>query len=374
MKHACICTVILSVHGRSKFLGSGGSRTLVDMLTRRLPRPGGLTGCRCIHMRPVKAAGAKSRGKREAVAGKSKSEGRQTSAQERRPQTAKGKRSEPSPTTLHVPIHHGAKSAGRGTRQILQYDLTTQKSNVLQARTHIVPALEQFFDDSDIMSAAFDTEADVYPTIIPQSPLVQHYHDLRGVRTEYNDIYYQLNLASASQQLYACDYFRCYFYPPWHFRALGRKTRPATGFTFADGGYEFNGVPLSEGPERPTLFYRSRNPFKSGWYRSQIKKQARRVFLAQFQKHGGPDGLYWFWMRKACDNDDVLSLHMEDVLIRAAHNAQTNAFKWVDKANKLIDIGRVDALFRSHSIKPFRWQSQRDWVDNGGDSCKLFRM
>jgi hypothetical protein len=232
-----------------------------------------------------------------------------------------------------------------------------------------VPVLERFFDDSEILLASNDTESDLYPVITPSSPLASNAQDVRGIKTEYVNSYFQAGLHRFTPPLYDCEYFRSYYYPPWHFLAHGRKSRPAVGFTFADGGSENNGAIVPTGVEKPTTLWRSRNPFKSGWWRSNMKKMGKRTFYKAFNTFGEPDGVYWFWYKRACEDEGVLNREMENCIVKAINMAEKDRFEWIENANRCINMKRVNSRFQARNMKPFSWQNRLLW-SFGGKSCE----
>ncbi|AMD22814.1 HHR045Cp [Eremothecium sinecaudum] len=57
---------------------------------------------------------------------------------------------------------------------------------------------------------------------------------LRGVLSPIRTYQYSSNLRSTESCLYSCPFFDLNYYPPEHFLALARKSRPALQVTFAD--------------------------------------------------------------------------------------------------------------------------------------------
>lgn len=225
--------------------------------------------------------------------------------------------------------------------------------------------LDQLFDDTDyamvdkqILNLGLKLEKQVLPT----SPGAHSTRDLRGVlcqALEYGFKYKFLNISP----VHNCRFFTAYYFPPWHFLAHFRKTRPSfVGLT--SGTQQFNGN--AEMKASRLLTRRSKNPSDYAFLRGEIRRQTRLALWTSLRlQPQSVDGVYLFFSRMYPYPNNVvgqrevrdlpglngepgkvhtvplteLDVEMDQAVASAAKLARgpEKKLKWVDSFNRKVD-------------------------------------
>lgn len=146
-----------------------------------------------------------------------------------------------------------------------------------------------------------------------------------------------------------CDgtYFRGYYFPPWHFISLARKTAPAMIMTYGPGA-EYNGAP-EYARQAATIVQKqmlTKNPFSYAFGRKQTMQALRRALWTAITTNPAysVDGTYFFAAKSLPTDAKALQAEM-DGYVRACYKMAMNnrGLDWVDKFNKRINWRAVRA-------------------------------
>ena len=141
--------------------------------------------------------------------------------------------------------------------------------------------------------------------------------------------------------------FRGYYFPPWHFVSLGRKTSPALIMTYGPGE-EYNGAPeytrqAAMISQRQML---TKNPFSYAFGRKQTMQALRQALWQAITRDPGRavDGTYFFVAKRMPTDTAALDKEMAGY-VRTCYNFATSkrGLDWVDQFNERINWRGVQA-------------------------------
>jgi hypothetical protein len=141
--------------------------------------------------------------------------------------------------------------------------------------------------------------------------------------------------------------FRGYYFPPWHFVSLARKTSPALIMTYGPGK-EYNGAPeytrqAAMIAQRQML---TKNPFSYAFSRKQTMQALRQALWKAITRDPGHavDGTYFFVAKRLPTDSQALEQEMVKY-VRTCYNLATSkrGLDWVDKFNERVNWRGVSA-------------------------------
>lgn len=208
------------------------------------------------------------------------------------------------------------------------------------------------------------------PYVLPSPviPVASHPEEVHGVPSFLVQHAYTLRFLQNTPVAYSCSYFTAYYLPPWHFLALGRKSRPALLSTFSQGA-EYNGNPefaklLSSSGGNSNTHRRSRNPMSYAFSRKGITQRTRNALWTAFTSiPDSVDGLYLFRSHNYPNDLEDLQLHINELVKRASTIGRGDS-SWAEDFNKKIKWSSMDHMCKKRLIPPLvRFQAGRglDW-------------
>lgn len=193
----------------------------------------------------------------------------------------------------------------------------------------------------------------------PQVPVASLSEEIHGVPSFMVQHAYTFRFIYSTPIAYECKYFTAYYLPPWHFLALGRKSRPALISTYSDGK-EYNGNPeFANLPNSIStsnndgLQQRSKNPMSYAFARKEITKKTRNALFKAFHENpNSVDGVYLI-RSHSYPNDLVdLQIHVDELVQKSANMAKNSDMSWVDTLNKKIKWTSFEYMCKRRLMPP----------------------
>lgn len=236
--------------------------------------------------------------------------------------------------------------------------------------------LDQLFQDS---SKNLSLEADLYTAgiklkdwVTPETPIATTYAEVRGVLSALIKYCFSLQFLRMAP-IHTCEFFKGYYFPPWHIIAIGRKSRPSFVSIFGKGE-EFNGN--KEMAASQLLIRRSRNPIAYAVGRNFITKYSRGAFYDTFMENpNSVDGVYLIRSMKypypnpivgksEFSDRQLTALEREmEVYVKKAAVMASKPMPWVEKVTQRVNWPFLQHLIKKQVPKPNadkRWLFWRD--------------
>lgn len=226
--------------------------------------------------------------------------------------------------------------------------------------------LDTYFQEARL-SKLYDNFNQPVPYVSPQTPITTDYKKIKGMYTQFMQTMYAQQLIKLVPCVYRCPDFSAYYYPPWHFLAMGRKSRPAVSTMFGPGAQN-NAIGVSKTEEARKLAVmakhagRSRNPVHYAYWRGVMSKHNRKYLLRAYNALNGPDGLYVIRSDRVATDPAKSQEYFDNVIkrVRTMVNSR-NGLDWVAKTNSKVDLAKLNQRLRSQGFSPVSWVSPEGW-------------
>lgn len=255
----------------------------------------------------------------------------------------------------------------------LQSKSNQNQNQKFTSRNTNTRVLDLYFQDTAIHNGrVVDYFSQSVPYVTPQTPVAASYKQVKGPYSLFMEHMYSKGLVRHTPYLYRCDYFSVFYYPPWHFLALGRKSRPGIMTVFGPGAQNNDVYDAQTESKKLQVLakhgLKSRNPVAFAYWRTFMSRCNRKYLLQSwnnaFETSGSapPDGLFVVRCDRVLRSGPQLRAHFDTVVKRAqAMLSNKNSLAWVAKANSQVDLAGFNRFLLSRGMGPIAWIPREKW-------------